>query len=304
MREGIKHPRSRIWLLFLLAFGATFVNLHAEDSDAGESIADQRLIGILKAEAEMLEASREGLGREGLLVRAQDIARSYESFLADNPNHLYGWILCGKFLRSVGSDARALAAFRKARSLNPDLPVIHQQMGLILSDQEAYEAALPFLLQAVDLAPEEPAYHNDLGVFLVRFGPNLEEDGVLGEGRASALALESFEKAFRLDADSFERGWRWAEAHADLPDPDWEATARAWQRVISLARTPAEIEASRLQISRAWIEAGKPDQARPWMEPVETEALQSSWEQLRARLSQSPNRPAPETVHDSGDGEE
>ncbi|MGE9291246.1 MAG: hypothetical protein ACQKBT_09665 [Puniceicoccales bacterium] len=257
-----------------------------EEPVLGESLADQRLMEILVAEYELIEASGQGVGPDGLLVRAQDIARSYESFLADNPDHLFGWILCGKFLRSVGSDEMAFAALRKADSLQPDLPVVQQQLGLLLADQGVYEAALPFLLRAVELAPGEPEYHNDVGVFLVRFGPELEKDGVLGEGRASALALESFETAFRLDPENFERGWRWAEAHADLPHPDWEATALAWEKVMPLAQTIPEREASRLQISRGWIEAGEPERAEAWMAPVETEALQSSWEQLRERMNE------------------
>lgn len=273
-------------LLFGVAWGLAMAvpSIMAESTPSGESVADQRLMEILQAEYELIQASNEGVGQDGLLVRAQDIARSYESFLADNPEHLHGWILCGKFLRSVGNDSQAFAALRKADSLQPDLPVVQQQLGLVLSDQGAYEAALPFLLQAVELEPGEPIYHNDIGVFLVQYGPNLEEDGVLGEGRAAALALESFETAFRLDPQSFERGWRWAEAHADLPHPDWEATALAWEKVIPLAQTIPEREASRLQISRGWIEAGQPGRAEEWMAPVETEALQASWKQLRERL--------------------
>tara|TARA_R100000027_G_scaffold10969_3_gene7825 strand:+ start:377 stop:1282 length:906 start_codon:yes stop_codon:yes gene_type:complete len=257
----------------------------AGQEDPGESLADKRLVEILSAEREMIRASMEGVGQEGILVRAQDIARSYESFLAENPNHLYGWILCGKFLRSVGADADAFAALRKADSLQPNLPVVQQQIGLVFMDQGAFEAALPYLLRAVELDPNEPEFHNDLGLFLVQFGSELEDDGVLGQGRASALALESFQNAFRLDPENFERGWRWAEAHADLPHPDWEATALAWESILPLASTPIEVEASRLQISRAWIEAGQADRAVQWMAPVETVALQPSWRQLQDRLN-------------------
>ncbi|MBC2600721.1 tetratricopeptide repeat protein [Puniceicoccus vermicola] len=283
-----------------LVLGSGLVPLRAQEAVVDESVADQRLIEILASERDLVAAAVQGVGQDGLLVRAQDIARSYESFLADNPDHLYGWILCGKFLRSVGADNKAFAAFRKANSLQPDLPVVQQQMGLVLADLGSYEAALPFLLRAVELDPEEPGYHDEIGIFLIKYGSQLEVDGVLGEGRASALALESFETAFRLDPDSFERGWRWAEAHADLAEPDWEATAMAWQRVLPLAQTVPEREASRLQISRGWIEAGKPERAEEWLEPVETEALQASWEQLRAMVSKDPGDIAPQTSSDSG----
>lgn len=275
------------WVAGIVCLGVGGPGLSAQE-ELGDSLADQRLIEILTAEQELIRASLEGVGQEGILVRAQDIARSYESFLAENPNHLYGWILCGKFLRSVGADAQAFAALRKADSLSPDLPVVQQQLGLLFVDQGEYEAALPFLLRAVDLEPGEPEFHNDLGVFLVQYGSALEKDGVLGDGRGSALALESFQNAFKLDPENFERGWRWAEAHADLAHPDWEATALAWELVFPLAETPVEREASRLQISRAWIEAGKWERAEKWMDPVETAALQGSWEQLQERMAERP----------------
>ena len=272
----------RVGLVLLLLRGTLSVG-----QGTGESVADQRLEEILIAQQELLVAAEEGLSDDGLMVRAQDLARSYESFLADNPDHFYGWLLCGRYLRSIGADSKALAALRKADSLQPNNAVVQRQIGQTLSDQGLYEPALPFLLEAVELDGDEPTYHEDLGVFLVRFGPNLERDEVLGPGRAAALALESFENAFRLDPENFERGWHWAEAHADLPDPDWEAAALAWQRVIGLADSLIEQEASRLRISRAWIEAGAPEKATQWMDPVETAALEDSWRQLQRQMEQN-----------------
>jgi len=288
MRQQL--AQSTLTLVAAVLAVCAFPQVHADvgqEPVAAESIADQRLEEILIAQQELIDAAESGVGDDGLLVRAQDIARSYESFLADNPDHFYGWLLCGRYLRSIGSDTDALAALRKADSLRPDTPVVQRLIGQVLADQEIYEAALPFLLRAVELDPDESTFHDDLGVFLVRFGPDLEADEVLGEGRASALALESFENAFRLDPQNFERGWRWAEAHADLPEPDWEANALAWQQVLPLADSQIEREATRLRISRAWIEAGDPEKAQPWMDPVETTALKPSWERLQKKLEEN-----------------
>jgi tetratricopeptide (TPR) repeat protein len=268
----------RSWFFFLL-----FVPVAAA-AEPAETAADRRLAEILEAEEALREVSAEGAGEETLLLRAQRIADRYESFLAENPEHLHGWILCGKFLRSVGADRRAFQAFRRAASLKPDVAVVRQQLGLILAGQGEYRPALPHLLRAVELAPEEPAYRDDLGRFLLRFGEALEEDGALAPGRARVLALEAFHEAYRLEPESFDRAWRWAEAHADLPEPDWEGAAAAWEEVHRLAGSRAEREASRLQIARAWIEAGRPDRAEAWLDPVETPALVPTWESLRGRL--------------------
>ncbi len=167
----------------------------------GETEADRELAAILRQEAALDQAAEEGAGEESLLLMAQQVASRYEDFLRKNPSHVYGWILCGKFLRSVGADGRALAAFRKADELEPDIPVVHQQMGVILADQGEYRVALPLLLRAVELAPEQPVYREDLGRFLQMYGKRLEADGVLEEGRAAVLAEEAFQEALLLKRD-------------------------------------------------------------------------------------------------------
>jgi len=271
-------------LVVFLAFCQSATVLFGEIVES-ETFADQRLAEILEAEFKLQEEAVEGAGEESILVRAQEIADRYKNFLAENPDHLYGWILCGKFLRSIGADRRSFASFQKADSLSPDLPVVQRYLGLIAADMGDFRLALPYLLRAVELDPEEPVYRDDLGLFLVRFGPQLEADGALAGGRGPALALQSFEQAFRLDPASFERGWRWAEAYADLPEPDWEATALAWETVFQLSDTIAEREACRLQMARAWIEFGDMDRARQWLDPVQSEVLQHSWQNLKDRAA-------------------
>lgn len=249
-----------------------------------ESSADRRLALILEDQASLEELAEEGATEEHLLARAQRIAERYESFLERNPDHLYGWILCGKFLRSIGADGRALAAFRKAGALDPDLAVVQHQKGVILADLGEYRAALPFLLRAVELAPDEPAYREDLGRFLIGFGDGLEADGALERGRAIELAAESFGEAFRRDPGDFQRGWQWAETLGDVVPPDWVAVAEAWETVLSLAGSRAEREASRLQLARALIEAGETERAREYLAPVETPLLDGSRQALVERI--------------------
>ncbi|MFP4356912.1 MAG: hypothetical protein ACLFRP_05510 [Puniceicoccaceae bacterium] len=274
-----------VWfaLLGLLSVAAGFA-----DHGQGESLADRRLASILEDEKALVEAAAQGAEADELLALAGDVARRYEGFLRENPDHLYGWILCGKFLRSIGADDRAFAAFRKADSLSPGLAVVQSHLGLILADEGAFRPALAHLLRAVEIEPAEPAYRHDLGEFLTRFGPALEEDGVLESGRSGRLALEAFGEAFHLEPDNFERGWRWAEMFADLPDTDWEAAAAAWEEVHAAAGSLPEKEASRLQIARAWIEAGDSDRAEPWLDPVETPALADTWRALKHRLGDAP----------------
>lgn len=252
---------------------------------AQETAADRELMSILEMQAALMDASEEGAGEETLLLRSQRIAERYEGFLRRNPDNLEGWILCGRFLRSVGADARALAAFRKARSLAPDLAVVHELMGLTLADLGEIEAAMALLLRAVELDPEEPVYREDLGRLLRRHGARLEKEGALEEGRSPVLAVEAFEEAFRL-SPNFQKGWQWAESFADVPEPDWPGAAEAWRETMVLADSLAEREAVRLQLARALVEAGEVEEARDHLDPVETPSLQNSRKQLLKRIEE------------------
>lgn len=277
--------RSILWVLAL--FWAGIVSAAA--SDAAESVADRRLLEIIEMEKGLRERAASGVGEQSLLVEAQDIAERYERYLKDNPENVYAWLLAGKFLRSIGADRRAFSAFARADELEADLPVVQQQLGQILAERGQYQTAQAYLLRAVDLAPNEARYHEDLGLFLVTYQDQLEADGVLEDGRAMELAHEAFRKAHELDPGNFERSWRWAESFADLAHPDWKRAAQAWREAHSLAATTAEKEASRLQLARAYLEAGDPKNASVWLGPVETEALRSAREELHrlVRLEES-----------------
>jgi len=248
-----------------------------------ETSADREMMAILEMQAELMDASEDGAGEETLLILSQRIAERYEHLLQRNPDYLHGWILCGKFLRSIGADARALAAFRKAQSLDPDLAIVHEQVGLTLADLGEVKPALAYLLRAVEMDPEEAVFREDLGRFLLRHGTELEADGAIEEGRAPKIATAAFEEAFRLEP-TFARGWQWAESFADSAEPGWEDAAAAWSEVLPLAPTQAAEEASRLQLARALIESEEFEKASEFLEPVETDALRASRRSLVERL--------------------
>ncbi len=290
-RGGGRGKKTRLLGAFLLLGSPLFppaAPAGPEERPAGEegspvvTEADRRLAAIVEAEGVLMDSYRRGeLSEASLLARAQGIADRYESFLRDNPEHLYGWILAGKFLRTIGADQRAYEAFRRANDLDPEVAVVQQQLADILVGEGRHEPALGLFLRAVQLAPEEPVYQEDLGTFLLRFGPELEADGAVEAGRAPILASRAFRRAYELDPDNFDRAYRWAQSLEERTDPDWPAIAAAWEGLIPLPETRAGREAVRLQVARAWLRAGETGRAREWLAPVRTEPLRATWEGLR-----------------------
>jgi tetratricopeptide (TPR) repeat protein len=67
----------------------------------------------------------------------------------------------------------SLREFERAIELDGESPFPRINRASVLMEQGRYLEALQDLLQAVKSAPEEPAAHYHLGMFLSRFGPNL-----------------------------------------------------------------------------------------------------------------------------------
>jgi len=251
-------------------------------TNAVETPADRRLLAIVEEEQKLQERAAAGAGEETLLLMAQEIASRYEQFLADNPNHPYGWILAGRFLRNIGNDTLALAAFFRAEENTPGQAVVQQQIGQILAENGDYELALPYFLQAIELAPKEATYHEDMGLFLVSYGKLLEVDGVLESGRAEELRRDAFDTARQLEPDNFDRWWRWAESYTDRKEPDWPGSIKAWEKTLEQAKTTIQKEGVWLQLARSNLMAGNKDSAEKWLnKEITTPALQQNWETLR-----------------------
>jgi len=92
--------------------------------------------------------------------------------------------------------AAAIAAYRRALELAPDLPDIHLNLGRLLHEKGELAAAELCYRRAVELAPDEPVAAFDLGV-------------ALQDQRRFAEAAAAYSRALALD-DSF------ADAHYNL----------------------------------------------------------------------------------------
>jgi Flp pilus assembly protein TadD len=99
------------------------------------------------------------------------------------------------FLLAHGLDL-AVAEYREAAALDPELPDVHLELGLALADLGEVQEALRELDAAVAAAPEDPVARQELALLL------MDE----GDHRA---AITHLREAVRLDPQAF-------EAHLDL----------------------------------------------------------------------------------------
>ncbi|MBM3737596.1 MAG: tetratricopeptide repeat protein [Acidobacteria bacterium] len=137
------------------------------------------------------------------------------------------YIRRGMELRDAGSGAAAIDQFRRAIGINPKLPAIHREIGLLLLDQRDFSGAAAAFRNAWSLAPEDLDSRYNHALAVANSGDPAESLRLLGllaaqkpafalgyfglghvhamEGRFGP-AEENFREALRLDPSLF-RAW-------------------------------------------------------------------------------------------------
>src|SRR5262249_32486106 len=76
----------------------------------------------------------------------------------------------GHVLAQQGKLDDAVAAYRKAITLRPELAEAHGGLGAVLRSQGKFEESVPYSREAVRLDPHDGTCHGSLGQSLVRLG--------------------------------------------------------------------------------------------------------------------------------------
>jgi tetratricopeptide (TPR) repeat protein len=97
----------------------------------------------------------------------------------------------GNLLDNLGHPNEALVEYRWAVLLKPSLPSLHNGAGMVLAELGRFDEAMGQFTEAVRLDPNYPAAHFDLGKLLLKQGRD-------------AGAIDEFRAALRLDPDNFQ----------------------------------------------------------------------------------------------------
>ena len=127
--------------------------------------------------------------RRGDLAGALERAERAEQELPGNPFWLsgYGHSL-SNVLAQMGRFVAAIAPARKAVEIEPENPFLHEQLGLVLIGSGGSKRANRMILRAIEIDPEIGRLHRTLG------------ESLLPQDR-SAEAVAAFREAVRLDPD-------------------------------------------------------------------------------------------------------
>lgn len=175
----------------------------------------------------------------------------------------------------------------KANQLDPDIPLVKNQLGNILAEDGKPLQAAPYFLAAIKLAPDEPLYHYQLGTILIEARDEFLKSGEWNRSTLDETMLGAFKRAAELAPDRFEFAYRHAEAFYDLEKPDWDTALKAWAALEEKAKTAIERQTMRLHAANILIKMGKLDHARALLETVDEPTLAGQKQKLMPQLAAS-----------------
>ncbi len=274
------------WLLAAVLL--TVVRLAPLYAADGESMADRSLRRIVERQKEILgEAARQGdkLDQAALRVQLQALTHEYELLLRDNPKFAAGYAAYGYLLGKVDMRKEAVAMLLKANQLDPDIPLVKNQLGNFMAEEGKPLQAAPYFIAAIKLAPNEPLYHYQLGTLLTEARDDFLKSGEWNRATLDSAMFNAFKRAAELAPDRIEFAYRFAESFYDLEKPDWDAALRAWSALEEKAATPMERQTMRLHAANICLKLGKRDHARALLDTVNEEKLQGQKQKLVAELA-------------------
>ena len=201
--------------------------LHAQT----ETMPEQTLKKIVGRQKLILEqAAKQGdkLDDESLRVQVQEICHDYEILINESPKFAAAYAAYGYLLRQIDMQKEGVAMLLKANALDPDIPLVKNQIGNYLAEDGKPLEAVNYFIAAIKLEPNEPLYHYELGKLLYDARDDFLNKGVYTRPQLDDAMHNAFKKATELAPDRVEFSYRYAESFYDLQKPDWDGALKVW----------------------------------------------------------------------------
>lgn len=258
-----------------------------------ENMAERTLKKIVTQQRELLaDAAKQGdkLDESNFRQQVQSLTHDYELLLRNNPQFAAGYAAYGYLLTKVDMRKEATAMLLKANQLDPDIPLVKNQLGNLLAEDGKPLQAAPYFIAAIKLEPNEPLYHYQLGSLLAEARDEFLKAKTAEWTRASldAAMHQAFKRAAELAPDRFEFAYRYAESFYDLESPDWAGALKVWSSLEEKAPTAIERQTMRLHAANILLKMGKRDHAKALLATVDEPKLQAQKQKLVAQLGGTP----------------
>ena len=262
----------------------------AEPPPRSVTMAEKSLKEIVaRQRAIFARAEKEGEHLDAAWLRGemQAVINSYDILIQKSPDFAPAYVAYGMLLGQVGMTREAVGILLKANKLDGEIPVVKNEMARFLAEDGKLVDALPWLMAAIDLAPQEPLYHYHLGKLLTEGRDEFIKTGQFTRSALDQAMLHAFARAAELAPDNFGYAYRHAEAYYDLGTPQWDAALARWRQLDAGVETPLEHQTLRLHQANVLLKQGKVAEARALADTVTEMTLAKQKQTLLDSLAQA-----------------
>ncbi len=246
-----------------------------------EIVARQKtLLAAAKAKTDATEV-------EDLRPRLQGVVDDYERLLTHHPHFAAGWAAYGLLLCDplVEDRKAALPLLLRANGLDGEIPVVKNQIGVLLAEQGRAIDAFNYFLAAADLAPAEPLYHFQIGLLLSEARADFLKSKAWKAADLDKSILAAFTRAVALAPERTDIAYRAAEAYYDLSEARWEEAYRVWTALEERLSGRLETQTVRLHRARVLWKQGLAGDARELAATVDAPELAGQKAKLLAEFA-------------------
>jgi len=219
--------------------------------------------------------------------KMQDLVFDYETYLKKYPDLAAGYAAYGVLLGKIDMRRQSSAMLLKANQLDPNLPLVKNQLGNYLAEEGKPLEAVNYFLSAIKLDPNEPLYHYQLGTLLTEARDDFLKSGDWQRPALDGAMHEAFRRAAELAPNRIEFTYRYGESFYDLEKPDWDEALKVWGTLEERLKPGLEQETVRLHAVNILIKQGKFDHARALLATVTAAPLAQQKEKLVAQLPET-----------------
>jgi tetratricopeptide (TPR) repeat protein len=279
--------------ILALPLAAVSYGQEAADSDTGDtpnagSMAAYLLKDLNEREQSAYKRYEKALATEdvhSIETELQSIVDGYEALISAAPNYAAAFISYGMMLHRIGERIPSNAMLIRADQIDPYHAIVKNQLGNYQAEEGNYPEAMAFYQMAVDLRPDEPLYHYQLGNLLFSYRKFFIDDKLFLPEGIDLEIQNRFRKAAMLAPAHLPYRLRYAQSFFDIATPNWEAALEEWQQLVNFVESPEEKQMMQLYMAKTRFEMGHHTAARKIINGIDDPSLAHSKDILLKQIN-------------------
>ena len=245
---------------------------------------------VARQDALLAALGKENADEDNIKRDIQTLIFDYDDFLRMHPTFAPGYVTYGLLLGKVGMRREASVILLKANQLEPDIPIVKNQLGNYLAEEGEPVEAANYFIAAIRLAPDEPLYHYQLGTLLAEARDDFLKSAQWNRAQLDRTMQQAFRRAAELAPKNFAFAYRYAMSFYDLAEPKWDEALKVWGALEDQASPGLEKETLRLHTANILIKQKQFDHARLLLASVTAGPLNAQKQKLLDQLPANPEK--------------